>query len=270
MAMGNIPGKSYYRPRRFRSTSKSRKPEFRKSFRKKRRLLRRYLGSKAFLFLAGFSAFFLLLYVVFLSDLFSIQDVEVKVMAQGKKLDAAVLTQEVRKRFLGKNLLFVSASKLFFLSEDPTVKEFSLKKQWPNKFEVHVSRRVGKAILLDSKGAEFLVDEEGVVFASAGDADLPVISYPSKNLAIGDKVQGREVGFVLAVLSSCAESSLEVESVRAAGKVVVEFSTGPQVVLPLEEDAIAKMIDMVQQFHAREEPVSKIDLRFKNPVVEYN
>ncbi|MEA2020362.1 MAG: cell division protein FtsQ/DivIB [Patescibacteria group bacterium] len=267
--MGITTGKACYKSRYFGPSSKSRRPRYKKNFQKKRRLFKRFFGSRFFLIFFGIVGFSLLLYIIFWSNFFSVQNIEVIVTAGGQELDAEVLTQEVRKRFLGKNLLFVSANKFFFLSEEPAIKDFSLKKNWPNQFEVLVTKRVGRAVLLDSKQKEFLVDEEGVVFAPVSDSDLLVISYPSKSLAIGDKVQGRAIQFVLAVLSSCSEAGLEVDSVRAAGNVVVEFMDGPQVLLPLENSAITRMVTMVSQFRSEGEPVSKIDLRFKNPVVEY-
>lgn len=267
--MGLTDGSKYYR-RTPRQRKSKRSDNFKKNFRRRKRTLRRFFGNRFFILICSIVFIFGLGYLIFFSSIFEVSEVRVRLLSGEQELDAAALTQEARKSVLGRNLLFLSSRNLFFLTQDVTVKRIELNKIWPNTLELEVVRRAGNAILQDGKGNEFLVDEEGVVFAPAGKVNLPMIKYPSKTLFVGDKVQGRKIEFVLAVLYSCARENLEVSSVHAGGNLTVEFVNGPQVLLAFEERSIEQMIDMVLQFRDQGEQVSRIDLRFKNPVVEYS
>ncbi len=232
--------------------------------------LRRKLGSGPIFGVFGMVLVFLLVYGLFFSPFLRIRQVAVKMGGEGTDLEEVALEQEVSRDVLGENLLLIRKKDLYNLLDDVTVREVEIKKEWPKRLTVRIERRTAQAVLKDSSGNLFLVDEEGIVFGRTQKEDLPVIYYPAKDLSVGQKISSREVNFVLYLLSSVNDAQLVVESVQAGGIVHLKIQEGPKVILNPEENAVEKMISMVEEFKRQGKDVAKIDLRFQNPVVEYS
>ncbi len=234
------------------------------------RYLKRKIGSGPVFFVVGVLVLLLVLYGFFFSPLLRIREVDITFGSGGTDLDEIALEQVVSRDVLGKNLLLIRKKNLYNLLGDVTVREIMVEKEWPQRLAVRVEKRTPQAILEDSSGNLFLVDEEGVVFGKAQKEELPVIHYPVKTLSIGDEVGSREVNFVLYLLSEVGNAGLDVENIQAARIVRLDIKDGPLVILPSENRAVERMVSMVKEFQRQERKVTKIDLRFQNPVVEYS
>lgn len=262
--------KRTYSSRRSRKDGLSRngvkkKKDLRRSFRRWQRVFSKYTGP-----LAVFAVLAILVYVVFFSALFSLESIEVIVSPDGSELEGESLKQEIKKKVSESNLLLLKPQRLSFLKDNPAVEKFEIEKQWPDGLNIKITKRVPQAILEDSIGRLFLVDGNGVVFSRAKDSDLPLIKYSGVRLSIGDEVASREVNFVLYTLDKVGQTGFQIESIRAGTDVYLKVAGGPEVILPLNDrGSVDRMIEIVEGFRFRGENLSKIDLRYKNPVIEY-
>lgn len=234
------------------------------------RYLKRKINSDFVFVVGGVLAVLLVLYGIFFSPLLRIREVAITLGSGGTDLDEVAFKQEVSRDVLGRNLLLIRKKDLYKLLGDVTVKEIKVEKEWPQQLTVRIEKRTAQAVLEDSSGRLFYVDEEGVVFGKAQKEGFPVIHYPVKDLSVGDEVGSREVNFVLYLLSAVSNAGLVVENVQAARMVRLEIQDGPMVILPSEKASVGKMIAMVEEFQRQGRGVAKIDLRFQNPVVEYS
>ena len=250
-------------PQRKRTRSKNRRAK--RSFQKWRRFFSKY--TTFFLISVGLAV---LVYVVFVSSLFSLSSIEVTITPNENELEGESLKQEIKREVAQDNLLFFKPRRLSFLEDDPTIERFEIKKQWPSGLSVAITKRVPRAVLEDSMGRFFLVDGAGVVFARAGDFDLPLIKYSGVKLAIGDVVASREIDFVLYVLDAVSNSDFQIDSIQAGTDARLKVSDGPEVLLSLDDkSSVDHMIELVADFKSRGVFPVRIDLRYTNAVIEY-
>ena len=250
-------------PPREKNRLKSRRA--RRRLRKWRRFLSRCAGPFAALAVPA-----ALVYVVFFSSLFSLESIEVGISPCENRLEEESLKQELRKRISGSNLLLLRSRRLSFLEDDPAVEGFEIEKRWPDGLAVKVIKRVPRAILEDPAGQLFLVDKAGVVFSRAKDQNLPFIKYLGPRLSLGDRVAGREVNFVLYVLDEASNEGLSIESIRAGADIQLKFIDGPEIILPVgDREAVSRMVEITRDFKQKGESLTRVDLRYKNAVIEY-
>ena len=268
--MKNLPRGKIYPSRKSRRKGPKERRAKRKSglqryFQRFRRRFSRYAVLFFILIILGIGV-----YTIFFSPLFMISSVEVTVTPNGVGLEEASLRQEVKKRVSGNNLFLLKERQLSFLGDDLSIEGFEIGKEWPDTLKVRVKKRSAQAVLEDGIGRLFLVDEEGVVFSRARCSHLPLIKYSGARLSLGDRVADWEISFVLRALSGISSKGLLVESVRVGTDAHLKIVDGPEVILPLNDGGVVdQMVEIINSFESRGETVKKIDLRYKNPVIEY-
>jgi len=238
----------------------------RREFRKLRRRLslRYFLALALVVFVAGG------FYALFFSDLFALKKITVTILPHRDSLEEEGLKQEAKKAVYGKNLLFLSSHAFDFLHQDLSYESFKITKKWPDGLQVVVKKRIPRAVLEDSNGTLFLVDGQGIVFARGYQENLPVIKYPGAALSPGKSVRGEQVDFVLYIVKKVSESGLKMETLQLGLDTRLKLPEGTLVLLRTGDKAsVDKLLKILGDFGKRGVALSKIDLRYQQPVIEY-
>ena len=209
-------------------------------------------------------------YAAFVSPLFSLVDITVEfTSSEGHDLEREGIEQGVKKRVLGKNILLLSTKELSFLEEELSYREVKIAKKLPHSLVVAVSRRVPLAVVSDQRGRLFLVDETGTIFSSQRQEGLPVINLPEQSLSLGQEISSEGVAFVLSLLSALSDDGFLVGWVELTGGLRLKVAAGPEVLLGAEADTGPALLAILKNYRAQGVLLKKVDLRAKNPVLEY-
>lgn len=204
------------------------------------------------------------------SDIFFAKNLEFETQNISEE---ALIRQIVSENVLGRSL--------FSLDEDALeeklrkdylyIRNISLKRNYPDGLKVFVEGRKPLAIVSDG-GEKYLVDEEGLVFASAESQELPEI-VSSQDLSLGDKISQEDVLSYLFLLSELSASELLVESIHLSqdGVINLKIKEGPAVVISSAGSAgsIELVKEIIYRYRLRGITLSKLDLRFSKPIVVY-
>lgn len=137
-----------------------------------------------------------------------------------------------------------------------------------------VSAEVSPSSLFDffssTDGSNFLIDEEGVVFAYFSDQiSLPKIYY-DEAVTLGQKIDENSVKNSLQILQKVKSYGLEVRE----AKIYMEnlfLASSPRIIFKLEniERQLASLQLILNQAKMNGENIEFVDLRFDKPVIKY-
>ncbi len=193
----------------------------------------------------------------------------------------------VKEEVLGKNIFLINVSSLEASLQDrfPPLNRLTLKRRWPAGLEVSFSSRV-PLIAFNNENPEstssgsprsyFFVDETGLVFANTTDVSgILKINYPGYSaLKVGDRLEKGFLLFVIDLLKEFRRLGFDAEAAQwlETSTFVVQLKGGPAVYLSSDKDARtqARILQLVlEKYRIEGKVLQRVDLRFKDPVVEY-
>ncbi len=193
----------------------------------------------------------------------------------------------VKERVLGKNIFLINANSLEASLQDhfPPLNRLTLKRRWPAALEVGFSSRI-PLIAFNNENPEstssgsprsyFFVDETGLVFANTTDVSgILKINYPGYSaLKVGDRLEKGFLLFVIDLLKEFRRLGFNAEAAQwlETSTFVVQLKGGPAVYLSADKDARtqARILQLVlEKYRIEGKVLQRVDLRFKDPVVEY-
>lgn len=241
--------------------------------------------------------FFLFLVLwVFRSGWFAVK--EVKVYFDGVVYEGDAISDFLRREFSGDNLWFVreenlrkKIQKVFF-----SVETVRLKRHLPDRLSVTVKSHAPLArfvtlpenvesspsailahlstdpLLIGQPGG-VLITSDGLAFAESGPGGLTTIALPRISLSVGDRLSGGIGSFAIEVVKEMREKGVSAKFFSLFKEDVIVFPEGVSFILMTsakkasDQVETAKMI--IEKYKIEGKKLSKIDLRFKNPVVEF-
>jgi|SRR3989344_1208298 len=245
-----------------------------------------------------------LIYIIFVSPLFRISNIEVK-------LDKINCTDEnaIKEAINLNNQWIFKIDKSF---EESLKRKFSCIHQissqivLPSSFQINASGRqplavikilkpessqsavLAEPLIISSDSAKvirqsfldfsklvsdssFIVDSEGVVFAVGEDPSLPILFLAGGNLKLGEIVKDDLVKNAVMILSGLKVLNLNVSSSKIVGNSLV-INSEPKILFALVrdiKDQLASLQLILQEAKMEDATMEFVDLRFRNPVVKY-
>lgn len=209
-------------------------------------------------------------HLLFSSTLFALSEVVVEGPSAPNAPQARSLQDEIKVR-LGGNWLFAKLAKARQIaSENPEVRVLSVERQFPGKVVVKLENRKPFAVL--DLGPLFLVDEEGVVFASATPAKAESLGLPRvlgrAPVVVGEMIQDARLRASLRLLQAAQEKGwiirrlvVQEDRLEASGETPILFGPG---------DANRQLADLDaarQEIRQSGLLALRYDLRFKDQIV---
>lgn len=250
----------------------------------------RELGKK-FLIIPIF--IFFIFFLIWIQRIFNIKQVFIE-----RNNTDCVKAENIEKRLglKGKNIFLVDKRSLLkILAGYPCIKDINLEKKFPSEVRVKVEGRSAFVNIAPKKIDEhlnilsleatpssqtallnwafpslnqgFLADNEGVIFATGSDENLPAIFWPEENLKVGQKLDGSIFSKVKKVLESYPKSK-EVQ----LSTNILQIQMEEKVALSLQKDLdkqLASLQLILEKAKIENKPMETIDLRFDKPVVVY-
>lgn len=227
-------------------------------------------------------------FVIFNSQLWKVSSVSCLPMPEPvAQTTTADWCRAVKEVVLGKNIFLINANSLEASLQDrfPPLNRLTLKRRWPAGLEVSFSSRV-PLIAFNNENPEstssgsprsyFFVDETGLVFAKTAEVSgILKINYPGYSaLKVGDRLEKGFLLFVIDLLKEFRRLGFNAEAAQwlEQSTFVVQLKGGPAVYLSADKDARtqARILQLVaEKYRIEGKVLQRVDLRFKDPVVEY-
>lgn len=162
------------------------------------------------------------------------------------------------------------------LTSDPLIKDFSLQFRLPDKLEVNIIEGKAKFAIGQSDRKSFsLIDKDGNVIKVQDSTNLPVVYINDKIPNLGENV-GKEKLFALETIFSLTSLYQVKEGKIENNSLTTLLPDGVEVVFPLQGDREVLLggLELIlfrlksEAKDSRIENIRKIDLRFKNPVLQ--
>jgi|SRR3989344_2054490 len=137
------------------------------------------------------------------------------------------------------------------------------------------SAKAARQLFLDfsklSSETAYIVDSEGVVFASGESTSVPSLFLSGRNLKLGETVRDELVGNAVFILSSLSVLNVNPVNSKLVGSTLV-INSEPKLLFALVrdiKDQLASLQLILQEAKMEDATMEIIDLRFNNPVVKY-
>lgn len=200
-----------------------------------------------------------------INDTFRLRQVEVIGDNLQLEIDAAKVN----------NLLFVSTTELEkqIYASYALIKSINVIKKYPDKLQLTIERRHGKAIIYAQNG-KYLIDEEGVIIMpiEADMDNLPVLIFHLTNVVIGTKVTDTRIFTALrflaemkGILPILTISSYDQSSLRVQTEEIDILITQDR---PVSETAATLQV-LLNRFRMKGNMPTVVDLRFVKPILTY-
>lgn len=225
-------------------------------------------------------------------EVFSVKDVSI--FFEAREFEPDRIKDFVTEWAQGKNLLLLRSGDLVSIlpREFLTVVAVSVEKRWPNRLIVRVKQREPLARLgLDREdeesspsaffyasavqSSELIIDRTGLIFWKDQLADLPWLGLKgaAEDFVLGNQLKGTREILLIQILRLTREVGLDVLLVRPVGQDIL-LVLGDQTTVWLSPDkdlavAIEALRAVLEKYRIEAKKVLKIDLRFRNPVVEF-
>ncbi len=213
--------------------------------------------------------------LLFYSGFFSIKSIQVN----EHNLDCLNgVSVQKESALLNKKIFFVDQAQLEKLlkSKYSCIKTVKLIKKYPQSALIEVYGRRATLNLVSSLTAtpsSFLVDEEGVIFATNGGGhDIPKLYLSSENLKIGDKISENILKNAYLMLQDMKKMGIFSKEAIIYSSSILEVDSMPKIIIDLSKNFNKKLVSLqliTTQAKIEERQLDLIDLRFENPVVKY-
>ncbi|MEX0887907.1 MAG: FtsQ-type POTRA domain-containing protein, partial [Patescibacteria group bacterium] len=230
----------------------------------------RPLSTLLIIFFATLSVFFFLR-----TDIFQVKALEFEFPAEGGS-DEALVRQRVSEEVLARSIFFLDPKKVEeeIKGNFPTVRAVEIEKNLPDRLVIKIAVRQPLAIIEDKNQARFLIDQEGLLFRTAGEESLPVINLSDDfEGAVGTRLAIDEQGIAgyLETLDLMSQKGLETKAIylRAdtieirLAKTTVWLNAGREI-----EGQVGLMTEILRRLKLKGQTPKIIDLRFSRTVVK--
>ena len=243
-------------------------------------------------------AFFLLIallsfiYVVFKSNFFWIAEVET--FFEGRGFDTEPVRNFVTSQLVGRHILFLDEKKL---SEETrrkflSVAEIRTELNLPNKIAVYIIQREPVAKLLfdfetssdlaiiqslakeaTSSSERILVDDSGLLFFRGLRPELPLLAIGGGQGSLGQSLSARSEKLMIEMILLMRSAELPVLFVTQERGDILMVLRDQTIIWATEEKEASDLVEVTrmvfEKYRIEAKKLAKIDLRFKNPVVEF-
>lgn len=197
----------------------------------------------------------------------------------------------------GENILLMNEQNINkkILLKYPCVKNIIFKKQFPDKVKIIISGREGMARIsyinlkeleatsasgaalidwtfpLSVESDNFIIDDEGIIFAQNNESSLPYLYLKNQILKIGNKIENIDLNKVSLLFVKLPQMGIKINKTKINGQ---DFQVlGEQkIVFSLAKDVLAQFASLhliLEKAKIDERTMEIIDLRFDKPVVKY-
>lgn len=275
-------------------------------FRRKFRFLQRpsKVSAKRFtspLSILAFFRFLIILFVllaifffVFKSDVFKVNNVSV--LFEGYGYDSESIKNRINGAFIGKSLFWLNEGGVLpaLKKEYLSIVSTRLVRNLPRSVSFYVSQRDPVAVLVpmpsdfqsspsaaismavkegNSPSPRLLIDKSGLLFYKASVPGMTIIVTDEGNATLGNLMSGSLDKFMIKAVSQMKTADIPASLITGIyGDVLVVLKDKSFVWLTPTKEVdyqveILKMI--IEKYRIEGKGIAKIDLRFKNPVVEF-
>jgi hypothetical protein len=180
--------------------------------------------------------------------------------------------------FRGKSISEVKKGLGGYFQSSPFIKEYSFTFRIPDRLIINIIEAKAKfSIGNKASGVYCPVDKDGVCLRIESSTNLPLLEISSNPPNVGEKVDSGQL-FALEIISSLYSSYSVKEGKLVEGRLEVELPDGYTAIFPLEGDRevllgsleiiLSRLKSSAKDSKIDYTTVSKIDLRFKNPVLK--
>jgi len=187
-------------------------------------------------------------------------------------VDAPLMSIELDKTKIGKNLLFLPTDKLRadLLNNYPLLADVRFEKRFPDTLIGHLDRR-NVFVVLRSEGIVYALDEHGLVLGGVSDAQgYPTLEFRAGILSIGSTVRHPGVLSALAFIKQL-NGSPPVSRIFERDSMAIQAISGhTNIFLPQIGDMSVKadtLQTIVEGFRIKGTLPTVIDLRHDKPVI---
>lgn len=190
--------------------------------------------------------------------------------------DEALVRQQIAENVLARSIFFlnVTAVEQEIKGTFPTVNSIAVEKHWPDRLFISVKVRQPLAIIEDKNKAQFLVDQEGLLFRQAAKEPLPVIRLGEDfEGAVGMRLVVDEQGIVsyLKTLELVSSKGLKSKGIYLRSRTIELQLTKTRVWLSTEgsiEQQLELLTQILQRLKLQGRTPKSVDLRFERSVVK--
>lgn len=219
--------------------------------------------------------FAIFLLVVFLTAaIYAVSSLEVKnvQIENGQDcLDQAELQEQMP--LYNKNILILSTDSLQgqLKAKFPCLEETKVAKKFPNSIVIEVKTRLPVAKIA---GSAYQLTDNGLVVNQSTEMILPLIYLPENILLVPDqRLTDESVLFALSVAADLQKSDFTPTTIRFLSDAVAFYNAAGTVVLFTDQKSALQQVDSLQLVIATAKidsaKITKIDLRFDKPIVEF-
>ena len=234
-----------------------------------------------------------LFYTVFRSHVLSVKSVSF--YFEGMGFEADQVKEAIRNEVLGRNILLLSETNVSRQVREKflTVSAVKLTRNLPDRLSVLVSQRKPVAVVLmiseelsasvsalastdfrgeASKAEHSLVDKDGLAFFRDKSNDLPIIVLGNHDLEVAHYLEGYDRSLINFVLPAKERDLPVYLMTRVRDDLLVILDDGTRVWLLPDKPAQVQLEilkTILEKYKIEAKKVVKVDLRFRNPVVEF-
>ena len=184
------------------------------------------------------------------------------------------------KDFEGQSLFNSKKSLTKYLTNEPSIEEFSLVYKFPDKIQAMIIEKKAKFALKDiNQNFYVLIDENGLVLRIQNSSTLPYVITDEMFKNVGEKVSSKEKFALDLIYDFSITYQLHLGIIKN-DSLTVELPKGLQLIFPLEGDKtllLSSLNAILERLNtgAKDTKIEKakivksIDLRFKNPIIKY-
>jgi cell division septal protein FtsQ len=159
----------------------------------------------------------------------------------------------------------------------PSLHEYQILRQLPDKIEVSFSSSAMSYLLTDGQKTTWVVDESGTIIDQQSVEKIPTVLITSEfaqSLQLRSQVDENVHNSILVVLQKVSEYGIDVQSMNmdAQDEVKLTLADGKIVLLPMDQIEVAleklRLVLRGVDFEHLRQPVHVIDVRFKYPILK--
>lgn len=214
-------------------------------------------------------------FVIFKLDYFRISEVEV---VGAKNFVSSVDLKELAKsRSVGDHILFFDKTSLIDSLERnfQGAKHIKISRKLPSTIVVKVTERNPLAVVKDSSGEHYLVDEDGYALGKVDPSktNLPKVNY-SKKISVGYVLEPELVSVFLSLLQALDDEKILVSNLTVTPRYLsFRVDKGSiEVLISNEKDkqkSVGVLGNLLEKLSSEGKEPSLIDLRYDKVVVSY-
>ena len=248
---------------------------------------------KIFRYLVVLAVILATFYLVFHSGIIFVK--EVSFFIEGRGFEADLIKDFIRSETLGKNIFLLNKNDLTEKTKKKflTVRDVRIDRTFPSRLSVLVLQRDPIASILpvldlqasvsavvslssresSSSAERYLVDKSGLIFVKAVMADFPLLVVGSEDVNLGDHLDKNPEKFMVDLITKALDSEVPLKSVVEVRGDILAILKDQSIVWLSKDKQLSSQLEVLkmilEKYKIEAKKVAKVDLRFRNPVVEF-